>query len=321
LKSNGLSVAFGAFGGLGVQIFFVISGFVIVRNLLGEWDATGRISLSSFYIRRAFRILPPLIFYVFAIAALASSGAVYHHAIYALRALTFTCNFPNADCGGWFGAHTWSLSVEEQFYLVVPFVLAWLGAAPLSRGLTLIVAFAISVAVAQLYALKFTDWFLAGFISIGFGVACAFNEPHLRSKCGACPAWLFVAAVAVLLFVWWILWRAPPSAFPTAVEIFFFAPLIVFVLFASMGNPFLGSAPMRYIGRISYSIYLWQQLASYAFPGAGVAFYSCSEGITLLIAAASYRWIEQPLISLGAAISVRLASSPGDLKLAGVRSS
>jgi peptidoglycan/LPS O-acetylase OafA/YrhL len=68
---------------------------------------------------------------------------------------------------------------------------------------------------------------------------------------------------------------------------------------------------MRYIGRISYSIYLWQQLATYAFPGAGVGFYTASVGITLLIAAASYRWIERPLISFGAAISIRLAMLSG----------
>jgi peptidoglycan/LPS O-acetylase OafA/YrhL len=70
---------------------------------------------------------------------------------------------------------------------------------------------------------------------------------------------------------------------------------------------------MRYIGRISYSIYLWQQLATYAFPGAGVGFYAFSVGMTLLVAAASYRWIERPLISFGAAISMRRAIPAGTL--------
>src|SRR3954451_19133090 len=100
-------------GTLGVHIFFVISGFVIFRGLLAEQHRNGSISVGRFYVRRIARIVPPLALYVFTVAALTSRDA--------LKGLTFLCDFRFMACPD-LVAHTWTLSIEEQFYIAVPFV-------------------------------------------------------------------------------------------------------------------------------------------------------------------------------------------------------
>src|SRR5579871_3891862 len=114
---------FSRLGNLGVSIFFVISGYVICRGLTQESRLYGRISLSGFYVRRFFRIVPPLTVYICTVFILSLTGIVSSDRTI-FRALTFTCDLPNTSCGGYVGAHTWSLSVEEQFYLAVPFLFA-----------------------------------------------------------------------------------------------------------------------------------------------------------------------------------------------------
>lgn len=235
---------------LGVQIFFVISGFVITRGFMTEFAKHGRISLSAFYVRRALRIFPPLMLYIAAIVTLAWAGVIDRESIGVIQALTFTCNLPHSDCGGLLGAHLWSLSAEEQFYLVIPFVFALLGK---RVGLTY-AAGGVSVSVVMLYALKFPALaaFLWNFNCIAIGVACALNEARIRETCNGWPTWLWgAAAVAVAL-----IWIAPASIVMTIAKTLLIGPLIAFVLMQSSSNGVLSSAPLRYIGRISYGIYL-----------------------------------------------------------------
>lgn len=120
-------------GNVGVRFFFVLSGFLITTLLLREWDQTGGISLKNFYIRRIRRIFPAIIayiaiiwgLYIFGIIDLRQhlySGTVAESAIPDLiRALTFTANYHHDY--NWYFNHLWSLSVEEQFYLVWPLIM------------------------------------------------------------------------------------------------------------------------------------------------------------------------------------------------------
>src|SRR5579864_8938940 len=105
-------------GQSGVDIFFVISGFLITYLLLKEHDASGTIRLKNFYFRRFFRIFPP--FYAF--LAVVGLLWVFHAVPLDLRsfvnAATYTSNYRGVF--GWVLAHTWSLSLEEQFYLLWP---------------------------------------------------------------------------------------------------------------------------------------------------------------------------------------------------------
>jgi peptidoglycan/LPS O-acetylase OafA/YrhL len=295
-----------ALGRLGVQVFFVISGFVIARGFISEAASSGRISLPGFYIRRALRILPPLMLYLVAVVGLAYSGIYPHWSIDLLRPLTFTCNFDQSGCGGPLGTHLWSLSVEEQFYLVIPFLFCAFG----KRRFVLTVGIlCFPLFVLFLYALKYTTTagLLWNFISIAIGVACALNEEHLLRLCAKTPKGIALAAGAAVVTVWLL----PSTPLTTIIKTVSVAPLIALTLLGTSKSDFLSSAPMRYIGRISYSIYLWQQIATFAFPGAGPVFYGCSIGLTIVVAAASYRWVERPLISWGRvswgrALSIRL---------------
>jgi peptidoglycan/LPS O-acetylase OafA/YrhL len=302
------SIRFGSFGsisgfgGLGVQIFFVISGFVIARGFLKEISTNGRVSVPAFYVRRMLRIVPPLALYISVIVALAYSGSVYPDAWHVLRALTFTCNFKDTDCGGWLGLHTWSLSVEEQFYLVIPFLFFGLGAH--GRTIISLASILFPFAVLILYAIKQTAIasFLSDFISIGIGVLCALNETEIKNVCDRIPRWIPCIAAAAIIIVW----SLPPIPVTTIIKNLSLAPMIAFVLMGTANNGFFASFPMRNIGRISYGIYLWQQLATNAFPGAGAGFYACSVTLTFLFCAASYQWFEQPLNAYGAALSQRI---------------
>jgi peptidoglycan/LPS O-acetylase OafA/YrhL len=111
-------------GNLGVRIFFVISGYLITSLLLAEHARTGTVSLRRFYFRRACRIMPA--FYVF-LGAMALAAALHlvpmsHAAL--LRAATYSSNYLGT---GWTLGHSWSLAVEEQFYLLWPSLIVLLG--------------------------------------------------------------------------------------------------------------------------------------------------------------------------------------------------
>src|ERR1043165_7467655 len=116
---------FSSFGNLGVRIFFVISGMLITRLLVAEDAHRGAISLRNFYFRRAVRIFPAMWFYMAVMLALRAAGAVSLEPNDNLHAFTYTVNYDQHR--SWYIGHLWSLSVEEQFYLLWPFALWRLG--------------------------------------------------------------------------------------------------------------------------------------------------------------------------------------------------
>src|SRR5215203_3503971 len=110
-------------GGLGVTIFFVLSGFLITWLLLKEEAKWGDVSLRLFYLRRSLRIFPA--FYVFWAVIVIGMGVLRHKPVawpQAISALFYTSNYYQAITGNWQTAlfHTWSLAIEEQFYLLWP---------------------------------------------------------------------------------------------------------------------------------------------------------------------------------------------------------
>ena len=292
----------------GVEIFFVISGFVICRGLIGDkkpgWFA-------AFYVRRFFRIIPPFATYVLVIAALVGMGIVDGRAIKVWHGLFFVCNFRGETCGGWLGGHFWSLSTEEQFYLIFPATLALLG----NNRRFVLTGFALLLPLAciGLYELNFlqTAIFMGYSIGISMGVAWALNESAVTAFVKRSPDWTFFVAAIALLF----LAQYSGSPLATILDTLFVAPLIVFVLAKSISGVavvtwLFSSDPFRKAGVASYGFYLWQQLATNPFPHAGIGFYTLSLLGSIAFTAASYVYFERPLISFGKKLSARLSASP-----------
>jgi len=117
-------------GDHGVAIFFAISGFLICTRLLQEHRKTDRISLKSFYLRRAFRILPPYFLYLAILGVIAAAGVIEVEPIEWWSCAFFFRNYmpgPHPPFTGWYTGHFWSLSIEEHFYLFWPLMLVVCG--------------------------------------------------------------------------------------------------------------------------------------------------------------------------------------------------
>jgi peptidoglycan/LPS O-acetylase OafA/YrhL len=147
---------------------------------------------------------------------------------------------------------------------------------------------------------------LARFFSISIGVLCALNERRLQKIAGAMSDWVFYSAIVGFF----ILARALNTQFWLIAQLAL-AIVIAYSLLASMtklplGAKWLAAPAILAFGRASYGIYLWQQLATTAVPHAGIAFYILSIGAALVLAFASYFYLERPLIHFGASISNRL---------------
>jgi peptidoglycan/LPS O-acetylase OafA/YrhL len=121
---------FFALGQLGVSIFFVISGLLITWLMIRERDATGAFSLHNFYIRRFLRILPVFWLLLLTVSVLKAAHVISIEWLDIFRAFTFTHNYPlswsHSPQYAYWLTHTWSLSLEEQFYLVWPSLFAFL---------------------------------------------------------------------------------------------------------------------------------------------------------------------------------------------------
>lgn len=338
-----LVVAYHAFPGVlrggfvGVDVFFVISGFLITGLLLRERAATGRIALGAFYARRMRRLLPAAL--VVTLATLLVSALLYGplRFIQVLRdAAWATVSLANVNFGfdpdGYFTTttpspflHFWSLSVEEQYYLLWPLLL--LAAAALWRrggipALLLLVtvgSLAASVVLTPTgspfayYSLATRAWELAigGALAWLTRPSSSADAPSgsagergggRRLDLGAAPSWLRLAMLlaggALILGSAWRYSDATP--FPGWAAL---VPTIgaVLVIASGTGGPaplpwLLGNPVARYVGDISYSLYLWHWpvlvLGGIAL-GASAPTRLALVALAFLLAAASYRFVER----------------------------
>ena len=256
-------------GNLGVRIFFVLSGFLITTLLLSEHEATGRISLPRFYLRRSLRIMPA--YYAF-LAAMAG-GAVLGLVPVTPRGLPLSALYASNYFGlgtiGWTLAHTWSLSVEEQFYLLWPGALVLAGA---RRGF--LVA-AVILAVSPVFRVLATHgaWhshWRTAFECVADALATGCLLAYLR---GAMWAWTpyrdFLSSRAIVLLPVLVLelsfmdGRSTTFAAVAGISLLnvSVAVIVDWVLHFPAGH--IGRAlnwrPIAFVGTLSYSLYLWQQ--------------------------------------------------------------
>ena len=290
------------YGFLGVYIFFVISGYVICSVLRQEYENNGRISLGAFYIRRCFRILPPLWLFLLVIVVLNYSGAIRTPPKDTLRAATFVSNV--MPIGSWNVYHTWSLAFEEQFYIVFPIMLVIFS--PKMIWLFLSTVLSCPCVITACYLLKNGGiaWYAVHFQFMLTGAAFALYSGELKRYLGK------ISAVSVYLGILavFVIYGLPASAGSTILRLFVGCPLIGVVLFytshfncaakRALSRPFV-----RFVGRVSYGVYLWQQLATGYYEGTSVLLYSATLCLMAIVCVVSFRYLETPMIRLGSRLS------------------
>ncbi len=299
-------------GHLGVDMFFVISGFIITLLLLREQRRAGAISLTHFYWRRAFRILPAYVCFLLGIAVLQASGQIELRFRDWIGALTYTVSFqekPNWNIG-----HIWSLSVEEHFYLVWPFVFAlaprraWLLAlgyilaTPLLRVLLRFGIPGLDPDFSDYCTLTRIDT-----IAVGCCLAYAVQSATFRRRTRVPPWGAYLATAGLVALVaasqllslrsdwFWFKLLADPLLIATA----FAATIWLWIQHAeSWFGRVLNCRPVVWVGLLSYSIYLWQQPflnsqsnAFYTQPPYNLVFIG-------LLAVGSYLLVEKPILRL-----------------------
>ena len=313
-------------GRMGVELFFGLSGYLITYLLIREYSATGRISLKKFYLRRAFRILPPFFLYLGTIVVLTLAGVInvpWHCiATSALFVQDYNFSFPNTDTR--FVVHLWTLSAEEQFYLLWPFALAWLGPKRLQKTALFLALAAPGVRI--LHYFLFPG--LRGDIDLMFhpnydrflwGCLLALYQGDSRVESMLKrfqPMGWFCLVVFFYLIVGPLLNIYGGGYYSLLFAKSLHALCVVFII-AWLGHnlnswpaKFLNTKPMRAIGVLSYSLYLWQEL----FQGTGNHMFAHNivEYVTASFAAAclSYFLVERPFLSLRQRLSANYSSRP-----------
>ena len=312
--ARAIGYAAGYTGGLGVALFFAISGYLITTLLLEERERSGRISLRAFYVRRAFRILPAAYLYLFSLLVL---GMPVEPGELPSAAFFFGNYWPARS---WYTQHFWSLSMEEHFYLFWPAMLALLGVrrAAVSAGL-LIAATALwrpwSLTHVHLpvVAPQRTDMRLDAFLFAG-ALAILLHSGHRERAAELLAArWFRIAGVLVMTANSALSILGSSPAIPTLIQSALLPALLVSLILAcgSWLYRVLEGATLRWIGRISNGLYLWQQffLVGHTMPTISRAAVEFLPKIaaTLAVASASYYILERPALSCGRRISARLS--------------
>jgi peptidoglycan/LPS O-acetylase OafA/YrhL len=305
-------------GGIGVTLFFVLSGFLITGILVREKQRTDHISLSGFYRRRVLRIVPALAVFLAAVGVLGAVGVLSIPGRDLLAASTFTSNYwlPGDT---WALGHTWSLSVEEQFYLLWPLVLI---ALPARRAVQLAVAYCVvapAVRVASYVLLPDTQgaiWEMFHTRADSLLVGCLLallpiSHPELyarlvhavraRSTVPVAALVLLASSAAELLLGGRWLFPVGYSTNNVAAAV-----LVLAALVAAPHTGWMRWRALTFLGLISFSLYLWQQLFLVADPTAPPMFGQFGDWGTavvgvlaaLAVAVLSQRYVEGPFLRL-----------------------
>jgi peptidoglycan/LPS O-acetylase OafA/YrhL len=292
------------FAHLGVRVFFVISGFLITGLLRQEHRRTGTISLSRFYLRRTLRIFPAYYVLLSVLGVLTLAGVIVVPSSDFLHALTYTVNYaPNRV---WWIGHLWSLAVEEQFYLLWPTAVVLVGITRSWRVALVVMCVAPLLRVAE--AALWPAWqpmvgttfeTTADALAVGCLLALARDDLMKRSSYARAVSSRWIAPALLLLGLAISLRYRPGLLFgDTIVNV-----AIALIIDRCVRRPeglagrVLNTRPLIFVGALSYSLYLWQQLflnrasnaAANAFPVNILLAVGCALG--------SYYLVEQPVLT------------------------
>lgn len=311
-------------GFIGVDVFYVLSGFLITGILVREFGRTGWISFQHFYIRRVKRILPA------ALLVLAATVAVAHLVWYPTQArqvlldgvagLLFASNwhfirlrtdYLAADGPVSPVQHFWSLAVEEQFYIVWPLLILGVAVWALKRQRSRsrhLAAWMVAVAVLSFAWSLGTSFFLREFayfdtvsrvweLAAGAILAVTIHRLRLSEIVARSLAWSGLILIVVGAFVVLPSWPFPgPWALVPVVG----SLLIIAGGHQQRGIVVLTNPVSQYVGRISYSLYLWHfpviVFANALFPGHAISTTLAAIIVAFGLSALSYRYVEVPVI-------------------------
>lgn len=313
------------FGFLGVRLFFVLSGFLITGILLQAREAVQKqeqspwFSMRQFYARRFLRIFPLYYFVVFVLLIVNIPPTRDVSA----WLLTYTFNI-QLSIQGWFPeniSHFWTLSVEEQYYLIWPWLVLFV---PFRRILPVVVvvillgpAFRTYAVIAELNEVATYCFTLSSLDTLGMGSLLAilslrWGTDRLGSVLDrfVLPAGLFATAILLIVLHTGIHWESYVVALDLSVGLIF-----CWLIFkASRGfrghvGTFLTMKPLVYLGRITYGLYVYHLFVPLLvhpamaalgldIPGRGWANLVISSAVTVLVASLSWHILEKPLNDL-----------------------
>lgn len=332
------------FSAFGVVIFFFISGFLISRLLFAEMKTAERVSLKNFYVRRFLRLYPVIVFYMLLVCLLALARGIRPPPIEIASVFAYFANYLIAwrDVHGVVTADgglnilpigvLWSLSVEEHFYFLFPAVFVFARGSP-----SKVARFAIFICVASLafrfaYVLFLHDYIGSPgiykrsetrFDSIAFGILlAAMCETDRGRKLIAALArrWIFWAALAGVAATFALRNPLIDDTLRYTVRSALLLPIFCTILFsdrAAWANWVLNLAPVAWIGRLSYSIYVWHGGVRFLTGSLLDRMPHLERGVvsvvaTLILAVLSYYLIERPFLRLRRYFQERGRVAPGD---------
>jgi peptidoglycan/LPS O-acetylase OafA/YrhL len=324
---------------LGVETFFVLSGFLITALLLAEWQTTNSIDLKQFWLRRARRLLPAVWLLLLALPVLAVlfardslprlqediPAALFYitNWVYIVREVPYFEAFGRPPLL----QQLWSLAVEEQFYLLWPLILLFLLRLTKNKRNKLLLATSILTALSTLWMAALyspdvdplrvyygTDTRAAGFLA-GAMLAMVWSPRHHRSKrdSGSFEA-LGWAGLLALMILYNQLNEFQPFLYRGGTLATALASALLIVGASHPGTwigRLLETRPLRWIGSRSYSIYLWHwPVFMLTRPGFDVQLPAIwirigQVALTFLLAEVSYRWVERPVREQGFGGSLR----------------
>ncbi len=316
-------------GMLGVGVFFTLSGYLITDLLLGRWHTHGDLGLGTFWLRRARRLLPALFLMLAAVSvwvALFDTAQLNEVRRQVVSAVFYFNNWSTiAQHGSYFARfaaplpldHLWSLSIEEQFYLVWPWLLLVAIWTVRKRSALAVLVLAGAAASAVAMGLMFHPGYDPTRVYEGtdtrafellFGAALAIIWPSRAALRGTGPRvakLLDAAGIAGLICIFILVWRTNSFSSFLYPYGFVLLSLATVAVLAAAVNPsgrlggVLGWEPLRWIGVRSYGIYLWQWpivvLATPGGSGFNLLRAVLATAAAVLIASLSWRYVEQPI--------------------------
>ena len=291
-------------GEFGVRIFFVISGYLITTMLMEELRRKGSISLAHFYFRRTLRLFPAAYCLIAVAAVLAARGFIHLHHQDLTFALTYTTNYH--ETRGWPLGHLWSLAVEEQFYLLWPLVLSSLGLMRSRRILLGVLLLGPLFRITSPYA-GVTFNFIVWSDALASGCLLAIVRdalPNIQSYFRLLASkWFFLVPLTALAANYIpstkVTWLAGDTIMNVTIAI-----SVDWAMRHTKGRTgrILNQPTVAFLGVLSYSLYLWQQLFLNRSSDKLYCAFPMNIMLAFAFALASYLLVEAPFLRLRKAL-------------------